>query len=80
MESFNNIDDTNIMGSTGLCNSDRRIVNSGKNGTKRSVSETKKKYVAENIPKSVIWISVLPPQPQPCPTQTLCIDHPIRLL
>ena len=46
MESFNNIDDTNIMGSTGLCNSDRRIVNSGKNGTKRSVSETKKKYVA----------------------------------
>jgi hypothetical protein len=36
MESFNNIDDTNIMGSTGLC----------KNGTKRSVSETKKKYVA----------------------------------
>ena len=46
MESFNNIDDTNIMGSTGLCNSDRRIVNSGKNGTKRSVSETKKKYEA----------------------------------
>jgi hypothetical protein len=46
MESFNNIDDSNIMGSTGLCNSDRRIVNSGKNGTKRSVSETKKKYVA----------------------------------
>ena len=46
MESFNNIDDTNIMGSTGLCNSDKRIINSGKNGTKRSVSETKKKYVA----------------------------------
>lgn len=46
MESFNNIDNTNIMGSTGLCNSDRRIINSGKNGTKRSVSETKKKYVA----------------------------------
>lgn len=46
MESFNNVDDTNIMGSTGLCNSDKRIVNSGKNGTKRSVSETKKKYVA----------------------------------
>ena len=46
MESFNNIDDTNIMGSTGLCNSDKRIVNSGKNGTKCSVSETKKKYVA----------------------------------
>ena len=46
MESFNNIDDSNLMGSSGLCNSDRRIVNSGKNGTKRSVSETKKKYVA----------------------------------
>lgn len=46
MESFNNIDDSNIMGSTGLCNSDRRLVSSGKNGTKRSVSETKKKYVA----------------------------------
>ena len=27
-------------------NSDSRILNSGKNGTKRSVSETKKKYVA----------------------------------
>jgi len=46
METFNNIDDTNIMGSTGLCNSDRRIISSGKGGTKRSVSETKKKYVA----------------------------------
>jgi len=46
MESFNNIDDSNLMGSSGLCNSDKRIVNSGKNGTKRSVSETKKKYVA----------------------------------
>jgi 5-methylcytosine-specific restriction endonuclease McrA len=46
MENFNNIDDSNLMGSNGLSNSDRRIVNSGKNGTKRSVSETKKKYVA----------------------------------
>ena len=46
MESFNNIEDSNLMGSTGLCNADRRIVNSGKTGTKRSVSETKKKYVA----------------------------------
>ena len=27
---------------------EKRIVNSGKNGTKRSVSETKKKYVASN--------------------------------
>jgi len=46
METFNNIDDNNLMGSTGLCNSERRIINSGKGGTKRSVSETKKKYVA----------------------------------
>jgi hypothetical protein len=46
MESFNNIEDSNLMGPTGLCNADRRIVSSGKNGTKRSVSETKKKYVA----------------------------------
>jgi hypothetical protein len=46
MESFNNIEDSNLMGPTGLCNADRRIVSSGKTGTKRSVSETKKKYVA----------------------------------
>jgi hypothetical protein len=46
METFNNIEDSNLMGPTGLCNVDRRIVNSGKTGTKRSVSETKKKYVA----------------------------------
>jgi len=40
MESFNNVD-------TNMCDSSRRrIVNSGKNSTKRSVSETKKKYVA----------------------------------
>ena len=46
METFNNIDDNNLMGSTGICNSERRILSSGKSGTKRSVSETKKKYVA----------------------------------
>jgi len=46
METFNNIDDNNLMGSTGICNSERRIISSGKGGTKRSVSETKKKYVA----------------------------------
>lgn len=46
METFNNIDDNNLMGSTGICNSERRIISSGKSGTKRSVSETKKKYVA----------------------------------
>jgi hypothetical protein len=40
MESFNNIEPK------GFCNSEQRIVTSGKNGTKRSVSETKKKYVA----------------------------------
>jgi len=43
MESFNGIDPS-IMGS-GFC-SERRILSSGRNGTKRSVSETKKKYVA----------------------------------
>jgi len=46
METFNNIDDNNLMGSTGLCNSERKILSSGKGATKRSVSETKKKYVA----------------------------------
>ena len=50
MESFNNIDSSNLtgslMGGNGICNSERRILASGKNGTKRSVSETKKKYVA----------------------------------
>ena len=39
MESFNNIDPANI-------NSEKRILTSGKTGTKRSVSETKKKFVA----------------------------------
>jgi hypothetical protein len=41
MESFNNIDPH-------VNKSENRILNSGKNSTKRSVSETKKKYVAAN--------------------------------
>ena len=44
MESFNGIGASNS--SSGFCNSETRIASSGKNGTKRSVSETKKKYVA----------------------------------
>lgn len=43
MESFNNIEPQ----TSGFC-AERRILSSGKNGTKRSVSETKKKYVAAN--------------------------------
>ena len=39
MESYNNINPATI-------NSEKRILSSGKTGTKRSVSETKKKYVA----------------------------------
>jgi len=39
MESFNGLDSSSM-------NNERRITTSGKNGTKRSVSETKKKYVA----------------------------------
>ena len=46
MESFNGIGGSNS--SPGFCNSEIRITSSGKNGTKRSVSETKKKYVAAN--------------------------------
>jgi hypothetical protein len=46
MESLNDIN-TNKFPS-GFSNEDKRILNSGKNGTKRSVSETKKKYVAAN--------------------------------
>jgi hypothetical protein len=46
MESLNDIN-TNKFPS-GFSNEDKRILNSGKNGTKRSVSETKKKYVASN--------------------------------
>jgi len=44
MESFNGI---SVGGAPGF-SSERRMLNSGKNGTKRSVSETKKKYVAAN--------------------------------
>uniref|UniRef100_A0A6C0EUV1 HNH nuclease domain-containing protein n=1 Tax=viral metagenome TaxID=1070528 RepID=A0A6C0EUV1_9ZZZZ len=43
MESLNNMDS---ISDPGLCSSERRILNSGKGSTKRSVSETKKKYVA----------------------------------
>lgn len=41
MESFNDIDPNTYRG-------EKRILHSGKNSTKRSVSETKKKYVAAN--------------------------------
>jgi len=41
MESFNDINPAQFGG-----NGEKRMLNSGKNGTKRSVSETKKKYVA----------------------------------
>jgi len=44
MESFNGIGGSNS--SSGFCNNQTRITSSGKNGTKRSVSETKKKYIA----------------------------------
>ena len=46
MESFNGITNTSFA-NPGFCG-ERRIVSSGKNGTKRSVSETKKKYVASS--------------------------------
>jgi len=45
MESFNGIE-SNLP--PGFCNGERKIISSGKNGTKRSVSETKKKYIAAN--------------------------------
>jgi hypothetical protein len=45
MESFNDID--SLANPTGFC-AEKRILTSGKNATKRSVSETKKKYVAAN--------------------------------
>jgi hypothetical protein len=45
METFNDMDPTRM--GTGFC-SEKRIQTSGRNGTKRSVSETKKKYVAAN--------------------------------
>jgi hypothetical protein len=44
MESFNGIGGSNS--SSGFCNNQTRITSSVKNGTKRSVSETKKKYIA----------------------------------
>ena len=44
MESFNAIEQTTLP--PGFSTGDERMLNSGKNGTKRSVSETKKKYVA----------------------------------
>jgi hypothetical protein len=45
MESFNDIN--SLASPTGFCG-EKRILTSGKNATKRSVSETKKKYVAAN--------------------------------
>ena len=45
MENLNEID-TSYLGSG--FSSEKRMLNSGKNGTKRSVSETKKKYVASS--------------------------------
>ena len=45
MEKLNDLDPS--MFGTGF-SSEKRILNSGRNGTKRSVSETKKKYVAAN--------------------------------
>jgi hypothetical protein len=49
MESFNGFTSGNgfSSGAPGF-GAERRMMNSGKNGTKRSVSETKKKYVAAN--------------------------------
>jgi HNH endonuclease len=51
--SKNDTDDESFMESLneirpGFSNNERRMMNSGKNGTKRSVSETKKKYIAAN--------------------------------
>ena len=46
MESFNGITNGGFT-NPGFCG-ERRITSSGKNGTKRSVSETKKKYVASS--------------------------------
>lgn len=45
MESLNELDPSNL--GSGF-SSEQRMMNSGKNGTKRSVSETKKKYVASS--------------------------------
>ena len=46
MESFNDMEPSQISQMNN--NGEKRMLNSGKNGTKRSVSETKKKYVAAN--------------------------------
>ena len=70
MESFNGFTNTGFT-NTGLCG-EKRITSSGKNGTKRSVSETKKKYVAS----SQDW------KCGQCKQQldhTFEIDHKIRL-
>ena len=71
MESFNQMDNYSMP--TGFCGGgDRRITSSGKGGTKRSVSETKKKYVAANQD----W------KCGSCKSQldhTFEIDHKIRL-
>ena len=44
MESFNDIEPSQIPGFSPF--GEQRIINSGRGGTKRSVSETKKKYIA----------------------------------
>ena len=70
MESFNGIEQTTLP--PGFSTGDERMLNSGKNGTKRSVSETKKKYVASQQE----W------KCGHCKTQldhTFEIDHKIRL-
>jgi len=69
MESYNGIE-SNLP--PGFSNSEKRILSSGKNGTKRSVSETKKKYVAAQQE----W------QCGHCKSQldhTFEIDHKLRL-
>jgi hypothetical protein len=48
MDSLNNNDSYNPTSGFGIDTAERRMLNSGKGGTKRSVSETKKKYVASN--------------------------------
>jgi hypothetical protein len=66
MESLNGIE------KPGFYNGEKRLNNSGKNSTKRSVSETKKKYVAANQ----TW------KCGHCETQldhTFEIDHKVRL-
>jgi hypothetical protein len=70
MESFNGIGGSNS--SSGFCNNQTRITSSGKNGTKRSVSETKKKYVAAQQDwKCGDCVSQL--------DHTFEIDHKVRL-